>query len=174
MTSFVQTLIPDLIVDSVVDLDFSHVPLKKVRHVVLDVDHTLMMRRGAMIDQPIKEFLIDLKRRRVIDTLFLASNSRRDLSYIASEIGAVVVPTKSYVFKPRGAYFRHLLRAIDAEPAQVVMVGDRMLTDILGGNRAGMVTILVSPIGPDSFISRLLLRRPFGRWYLRHFGNKKK
>jgi uncharacterized protein len=46
------------------------------------------------------------------------------------------------------------------EPARVAMVGDRIFTDVLGGNRMGMFTILIEPIvSVDSSFSFHLLRR---------------
>jgi uncharacterized protein len=42
----------------------------------------------------------------------------------------------------------------------VAMVGDRIFTDVLGGNRMGMFTILIEPIvDADSSIGFQLLRR---------------
>ena len=41
---------------------------------------------------------------------------------------------------------------IQADTGKVAVVGDQLFTDILGGNRNGMYTILVTPISKQEFI----------------------
>jgi hypothetical protein len=64
-----------------------------------------------------------------------------DLPYI---LGAV---------KPSRRKLRQAVTAMDLPVEQVAMVGDRLFTDVLAGNRLGMFTILVEPIvGPGEAI----------------------
>ena len=44
---------------------------------------------------------------------------------------------------------QHPLQQLDLPAAQVAMVGDRVFTDVLAGNRLGMYTVLVKPIDPS-------------------------
>ena len=46
--------------------------------------------------------------------------------------------------KPDSAGFFEAAKLLSLHPQQMVVVGDRFTTDILGGNRAGMKTILVT------------------------------
>jgi uncharacterized protein len=41
---------------------------------------------------------------------------------------------------------RLAVEAMKLDPARVAMVGDRIFTDVLAGNRLGMFTILVEPM----------------------------
>jgi len=43
------------------------------------------------------------------------------------------------------------------------VVGDQMLTDILGGNRLGLYTILVEPMHPRESLLARIIHRPFER-----------
>lgn len=59
--------------------------------------------------------------------------------FISMELGAQ---------KPMPAFFRRVLEELGvSDPSQVVMVGDGLGTDILGGNRAGLDTIWYNPQG---------------------------
>jgi len=46
--------------------------------------------------------------------------------------------------KPEAAMFETALHRVGTEPARTAMIGDRYETDILGGQRAGLVTIAVT------------------------------
>jgi len=59
----------------------------------------------------------------------------------------VVVVTRAR--KPLRRGFQTALRRLGIAPGQAAMVGDQVLTDILGGKRAGLVTVLVDPLGPE-------------------------
>lgn len=57
-----------------------------------------------------------------------------DLVVVSSEVG---------LRKPDGRIFRIALENLDLRPDEVVMVGNRISADILGGNRVGMKTVLI-------------------------------
>ncbi|XEC94360.1 HAD family hydrolase [Paenibacillus tarimensis] len=65
--------------------------------------------------------------------------------------------------KPGGAMFRHSLSLAGACPEECIMIGDNLLTDILGANRAGIPSIWVnrsgkarsSAIAPDREVTSL-------------------
>jgi len=163
-------LVPDYQVAAVRDMDFEELRRRGVRYLVMDVDHTLVPFRGMDLDDATVRFLNALWERGVIEGMYLASNSSRDLSGIAGAIGAQVVPVRGLERKPRRAYFRRVLRTIGCRPEQAVMVGDKLLFDVWGGNRAGLVTVLVQPIGPDQWFDRVVRIRFWERMVLRRWG----
>ena len=80
--------------------------------------------------------------------LHLLSNnpSRRRIGAVADSLG---LPYTTSAGKPRRAALRKVLNDLDLPPAQVALVGDRLFTDVLVGNRMGLFTVLVKPIDPD-------------------------
>ncbi len=160
-----------MVVGGVEDIDFALLHRRGIRALVLDVDHTLVKYNTTILDSKTRDFLLAQKQAGLIDQICIASNSRRDLSAIAESIGAQTLRVGRFIKKPSSTYFKLLLRELKRPPYEVVMVGDKLLTDILGGNRAGLVTVLVNPIGPDRLFDRLIMRRLWGRWYVRRFSN---
>jgi HAD superfamily phosphatase (TIGR01668 family) len=72
---------------------------------------------------------------RIRETLRSAGIKRYfDLIVVSSEVG---------LRKPDERIFRIALESLDLLPDEVVMVGNRISADILGGNRVGMKTILI-------------------------------
>lgn len=160
-------LVPDYFADSVLSIDFVELHKQGIKYLVLDVDHTVTHYGGIEIDKRMREYLKQQRNVGLIKRVYLASNSLRDLSEVANTLDAQIVRATILIRKPRKKYFDELLGTIGSRPQEVVMVGDRLINDIWGGNRAGLTTILVTPIGKDFIISRLMLRRFWVRQYLK-------
>ena len=78
-------------------------------------------------------------------TLFILSNNRHESRpRIFAE--ALDVPYIGHAGKPKTASFFKAMERMKAAPEQTAIVGDQIFTDILGGSRAGVATILVRPI----------------------------
>jgi predicted HAD superfamily phosphohydrolase YqeG len=60
--------------------------------------------------------------------------------------------------KPFGFHFRSVMRAMNLEAAETLMIGDQIFTDMLGGNWAGCHTILLPPLYTEEFIGTKFLR----------------
>lgn len=159
--------LPDYLADSVGDIDFGLLRRRGVRYAVLDVDHTLAVYRANELAPETIRFLNAQVGQGRLERLFIASNSRRDLRTIAASISARVIRPNRLQRKPSQAYYHKLLKTIGCKPEEAVMIGDKLFNDIWGGNRAGMYTVLVKPLGPDMLVDRLLLRRYWGERYLR-------
>ncbi|MBW4885481.1 MAG: YqeG family HAD IIIA-type phosphatase, partial [Bacillus sp. (in: Bacteria)] len=57
--------------------------------------------------------------------------------------------------KPMGRAFRKAVKNMGLKKEDVVVIGDQLMTDVLGGNRNGFHTILVVPVAAsDGFFTR--------------------
>jgi len=72
----------------------------------------------------------------------ILSNRRRRVASIVAHLKGRF-PIRFRAGKPARRAFRRLLRAMDAQPADAVMIGDRRITDVLGAKRAGLYSVLV-------------------------------
>lgn len=152
-----QSLIfPDYVAASVLELRPEELRRAGITHLVLDVDETLVPRQHNRLASKYVAFLEHL------DTLgfhlLVGSNARRDLSEIVQHFHAQVVPT-STSFKPLQSYFHRAIAVAGTDAAHMAMVGDRWLNDVVGGNLAGLTTIMVEPYARR--------QRLHHRWYLR-------
>jgi predicted HAD superfamily phosphohydrolase YqeG len=64
------------------------------------------------------------------------------------------------------------MAAMNTAPAHTAIVGDQMFTDILGGNRSGIYTIMVRPLERREFVYTRFVSRPPERLLLRWFRNR--
>ena len=61
--------------------------------------------------------------------------------------------------KPNKKNFLKVLKLFNYNLSDVVIIGDQLYKDILGGNRVGIKTILVNPMSKDDmFLTKLIFR----------------
>lgn len=145
--------------DSLMDLDLATLAQRGVQGVLFDVDNTLLAPRHHTVAPELVEHLLRERERSGVRRWALASNTLRDLSLIASALGAETMKASRRLRKPRLAYFRAALDLLELRPEQVVMIGDRIVHDIAPPARLGMHTVLVRPMAPDQLVDFLFLRR---------------
>lgn len=149
----------DFYAASILDVDFGALASAGVRGVLLDVDNTLVRPRGRRMTRAVAEHLRAQRESAGISRWALASNSRRDLSMIATAIDAEIVRAGWFCAKPRRAFYRRAIATLGLRPDEVAMVGDKVLHDVSPAARLGLRTVLVQPQWPDQLVDQLLLRR---------------
>jgi uncharacterized protein len=156
--------LPDFSAESVLDIDFVKLQNLGIKHVLFDLDLTIRRPKAPEIEAEIITYLVGLRDRGVIKSLNLATNNMSSsLDRFSEPLGArVFQPFYKYGVlrrKPSKRYFARIVAALDAEPHEIAMIGDKVMFDVKGGNQAGMLTVLVKPHGDDLFHDKLLLIR---------------
>jgi len=150
---------PDEVVSSVTDIDPTTLVQQGIRAVLLDLDNTLVPWQRMDVPEVIRHWVEAMKQTGLRLCLVSNTRRRRRLEVISKELGIAYVPK---AFKPRRYGLRQALEQLGTAPQQAVMIGDQIFTDVWGGNRMGMRTILVLPMARREFIgtkvSRLLER----------------
>ena len=113
------------------------------RLLLADLDNTLAPYGAPLPDEKLKAWRDDLSAHGV--TLFILSNNRHESRprIFAEGLG---VPYIGHAGKPKTPSFYRAMEQAGVTKEQTAIVGDQIFTDILGGNRAGVTTILVRPI----------------------------
>ncbi|MBD2303136.1 YqeG family HAD IIIA-type phosphatase [Nostoc spongiaeforme FACHB-130] len=139
---------PDLILHgSVLQLTQEVIQQYGLKGLVLDVDETLVPFTVGTPSPELRQWVEEI---RVNVDLWLVSNNLSE-ARIGSIARALNLPYYLGAAKPSRRKIRAALQAMDLPAHQVGMVGDRLFTDVLAGNRLGMFTILVEPIiHPDA------------------------
>jgi uncharacterized protein len=126
-----------------------------LRGLVLDVDETIVPRSIKQLSDEILPWMNAVKQ--VTPKIWLVSNNP-SLSRI-ERIGKLLdVPYVARAAKPSRHHLRRVVETMDLPFEQVGMVGDRLFTDVLAGNRLGMFTVLVKPMSsPETMGHRYLV-----------------
>ncbi|WP_053363854.1 HAD family hydrolase [Bacillus sp. FJAT-27251] len=89
--------------------------------------------------------------------LLLLTNGSPDLQKTKLEITSELVPYFDQIVisgdygkgKPDPGIFEHALTLMNLKPEEVLMVGDNLMTDILGANRAGIKSVWINRYGKE-------------------------
>jgi HAD superfamily phosphatase (TIGR01668 family) len=119
-------------------------PSGPIRALVLDVDRTLLPRRQAHLPASMRQWL-EAARQQLPIQLLSNNPSRSRIGGVARELE---LPFTTSAGKPRSAALRRVLAELNLPPEQVALIGDRLFTDVIAGNRLGLFTVLVKPINP--------------------------
>ncbi len=141
--SWGKLLQPDLVLrNSIISLTPDILVEHHLRGLVLDVDETLVPLKDRQVSEELQQWINTIK---PIVKVWLVSNN---ISH--SRIGTIAesldLPYISGAGKPSRRKLRRAVEAINLPIEQIGMVGDRLFTDVLVGNRMGMFTILVEPM----------------------------
>ena len=115
---------------------------KNVRALILDVDGTLISGNKPVISADIKNWIVNSKKYFYI-YLFSNNPHKSRIKLIADELDLEFTYSGG---KPSKKKLKKIIDKIPYSSNEVAIIGDRVFTDILVGNRLGMYTILVDSV----------------------------
>ncbi len=133
---------PDFKFDSINDIKIEYLKEYGIKFAILDIDNTLVPYTSPKPDENAILFLEKL-RDNEIKYCFVSNNHKARINLFNEQIGAPVYPNAS---KPLLFGIKKAMRAFGATKENTVIIGDQVFTDVWGGKRAGILTILVNPI----------------------------
>jgi uncharacterized protein len=150
--SWGKLLQPNLFLsDTILSLTPDWVAQNGLKGLILDVDETLVPITVAQVSAELLPWVDAM--RQVTPQIWLVSNNI-STSRI-SRIGQVLnLPYLTGAGKPSRRKLRQAIAEMNLQPEEVGMVGDRLFTDVLAGNRLGMFTILVQPMTDPAEVDR--------------------
>lgn len=156
---------PDLVLgQSILGLTPELVRQHQLKGMILDVDETLVAFDQSLPMAEVKRWTEAIK---PLMALVLVSNNMSQ-SRIGRIAEALDLPYFTSAGKPSRRKLREAATLMKLPVDQIAMVGDRLFTDVLAGNRLGMFTVLVEPLG--SVKNPKLWLRNFEIWISQRLG----
>ena len=127
------------------EISQSELQKKGIHCLLLDVDGTLVNRNSTKVPKAVKTWIIESKK---LFSLYLISNnpSKKRIANIAKELN---LRYKYNASKPRKKVILKAIKEVDCELKNIAIIGDRIFTDIIVGNRCDIKTILVKRLNRD-------------------------
>ena len=141
-----QNLRPNYYYSSIYKIPMAFYLEHQIKTIFADLDNTLV---GDEIHQrPLvfERWYAELSNNNI--ELVIVSNNRskkRVQNFVAD------LPIKWYYLarKQNGKLFKRLIKERDLNSKEIAVIGDRITTDVVGGNRAGLITVLTKPVIQD-------------------------
>ncbi|MBS2002271.1 MAG: YqeG family HAD IIIA-type phosphatase [Candidatus Obscuribacterales bacterium] len=155
---------PTYLIDGdVTDIDLDQLTRDGIKGIIFDLDSTIMAPHSGKITAETATWL-ELARENF--KLAVVSNNKND-PYIQKVQEHLNMTVLGRAAKPSRKLFLRVLDEFELPADQVVVVGDRPLTDVWGGHRAGMKTILVWPLKTMNEPSYVLFFRKLERCFIK-------
>ena len=135
-------LYPKELLNKVEEITIEFIKKNKLKALILDVDNTLIDFYKNLSQEKI-EWAKNLKGQGVKLYILSNTNKKEKVEKVASKLQ---IPYKLFAKKPSKKGFLEIQKEINLKAEEIGVVGDQIFTDIIGGNRCGMFTILVEPV----------------------------
>lgn len=149
-----ELLYPRYYVDSLLDIPLDSLKKQNISAFIVDLDNTITEWNSNDVRLEVEEWF-----RRIKDEGFraciLSNNGEQRIKSVAERLG---IPFIHRAAKPRRGAFRRAVEVLGVGADHTAVVGDQIFTDILGGNRTGLFTILVKPLAKQEFIGTKINR----------------
>lgn len=142
-----MVLYPNAYFDKVEDITIEFLQKNKIKALILDIDNTLIDYNRKMSDEVVK-WAKDLRGQGT--KLYILSNTNHK-DKVEEVANALEIKYQNLAKKPFKSGFLKVQKDLKEKPENIAVVGDQIFTDIIGGNRCKMFTILVDPIDKKDF-----------------------
>lgn len=133
---------PHIKLERVTDITPAILEKYNIDALLLDVDNTLSTHHGFVLTDGLENW-IDLMHNNGIKLMLLSNSNEKRVKPFAEKIE---LPFISLSLKPLPSGFIRGVKALKSNKKNTAIVGDQLFTDILGGNFAGLKTVLLTPI----------------------------
>ncbi|WP_099158575.1 YqeG family HAD IIIA-type phosphatase [Virgibacillus ndiopensis] len=154
-----KKFLPNEHVKSIFEIHPDNLKLKGIKGIITDLDNTLVAWDVKDATPEIVQWF-KLMKEHDIKVTIISNNNQERVKFFSEPLDT------PYVFsarKPLSRAFKTAAKEMKLKKTEIVVVGDQLLTDVLGGNFAGFYTILVVPIvqtdGKMTRINRKIERR---------------
>lgn len=142
-----MNLYPNAYFNSVREITIDFLIKNKIKALILDVDNTLID-YNKNLSQEIIKWAKDLQGQGIKMYILSNTNKKEKVKNVAETLG---LQYELFAHKPFKKGFIKVQNKLDLKSDNIAVVGDQIFTDVIGGNRCKMFTILVDPVTPKDF-----------------------
>ncbi|MBR2832970.1 MAG: YqeG family HAD IIIA-type phosphatase [Bacilli bacterium] len=146
--------IPNIYQKNIYLIDYSKLLSNGINTLLFDLDNTILSPGDKEISPKVKDLFISLKQKGFKIIIFSNSYKRKVNKY-KDYLGVKGV---YFAFKPFTKKFKEVIKKYNLDTKKMAIIGDQLLTDVLGGNKIGITTILVNPLSDKDSIFTIFNR----------------
>lgn len=140
--------VPDIYKKSIYAIDYNKLKANGIKCLLFDLDNTLVPYTESIPSKKVRDLFKKL-RDLGFRVLIFSNSGKKRLTPFKEQLG---VDFCYRCWKPSPKKFLFVLKEYKYNESEVAIIGDQILTDIIGGNNVGITTILVNPISKKDFL----------------------
>ncbi len=149
-----EKYVPDIYKKSIYSIDYDKLKERGIKCILFDLDNTVAPLSMKKPNRKTKNLFCDLKDKGFKIIIF-SNNGKSRLKPFKDELE---VDCAFRCRKPMRKKYDLILKEYKYAVSEVAIVGDNIITDILGGNKVGITTILVNQISKKELIGARISR----------------
>lgn len=138
------SLVPDRLFDDYTQITPQLLQEKGIRLLLSDLDYTLAPKSVRDPDEKIFAWVQSMKEAG-IEVMILSNN--RSPARVERFCGNLGITYVGHAGKPSARGFREAMAKAGVTEKETAMLGDKLLTDVLGAHRANVLALMVEPLG---------------------------
>ena len=135
--------VPKMYKKTIFDINYDKLQKDGIKCLIFDLDNTLAAIDEEIPNKKVKDLMEKLKKK--FNVWILSNNS--DKKRIDKVANALKIDYISFAIKPFSFGFRRIVKKTSFKKKELCIIGDQIMTDVLGGNSFGIFTVLVEQIG---------------------------
>ena len=162
--SLLNNFLPNQYVKSILDIQPTELKEKGVKGIITDLDNTLVEWDRPEATPQIIQWFEKMQQNQIQVTIVSNNNEVR----VKAFSDPLKIPFIYRAKKPMSNAFFQAAKRMNLKKEETVVIGDQLLTDILGGNRSGFHTILVVPVAQNDGLAtkfNRLVERRIMNWF---------
>jgi len=160
-------LYPKLYLKNIKEITMELLNKNQIKGLILDIDNTLIDFDKNLLEGA-KKWCEDLKSKGIKMVILSNTNKVHKVKKVAEILDLEYI---YFAHKPNKKGFKQAQEILKIEHQNIAVVGDQIFTDVLGGNRSKMFTILTKPIDErDIWLTKI--KRPFEKIVIKKYMKK--
>lgn len=145
---------PEEYYPSIFEIDLGGLKKKGIKGLIVDLDNTLLPRYEEKVPLRLLSWLKELNSQG-FKAVIVSNNWSGRVTAIAAKLN---LPLVAPAVKPRRGAFKRGMKVLGTAVSETAVIGDQLFTDVFGGKRCGLYTILVKPASPKEMFHTRVLR----------------
>lgn len=160
--------VPDMYQKNIYVIDYESLKNRGIKCIIFDLDNTLTSPSSIKTSKKLIKLIDDLYEMN-FKVVIMSNNFKKRIAPIKE---ALRVDCLALAMKPLTFGFYKILKRYHLQKSEVVIIGDQLLTDIWGGNKTGITTILVNPVSLVDDITWTKFNRILEKWIVKRLIQK--
>lgn len=142
-SDIMDNFVPDMYKKSIYDINYKKLKKNGIRCLLFDLNNTLTSYEDKYPTDKLKEKIFELEHDLQFKVIIVSNSNKNRVRPFKETLNIDAAFSSKKPFKKK---LKKIMNLYKFKEYEIALIGDMLLTDILGGNRMGFTTILINGI----------------------------